>query len=470
MVILTVKGGCMEFVNRTSELSVLEKIYNIGRFQFIPIYGRRRIGKTRLIQEFIKGKDAIYFLADSVSESEQLKNLGRAIGEHFNDTILRDSGFKDWYQFFSYLKEKCTERLVLIIDEFPYLVNANQAISSIFQKGIDEYLKKTNVFLILMGSSIGMMEKEVLFYKAPLYGRRTASLEVVEMEFNALKDFFPQKDFDDLVKVYAVFGAVPAYLEKVNPKQDIFTNISKLVLDRSSFFYNEVEFILREELREPRNYFVILKAIAQGKRKLSEIINETGFEKSLVSKYIDTLRGLKLVEKDIPITEKYPEKSKQGIYHLHDKFFTFWFKYIFTNRGRIEIGNTDYVIALMKDSFEHHVSTVYEDVCKALCRKLMSDGLIRYTTIGKWWSKSEEIDIVALDEDTKTAYFVECKWSNKKIGTDIYENLLRKARLVDWFNDARKERYLLFSKSGFTKDMIDIAKKENVVLLVNEKG
>jgi AAA+ ATPase superfamily predicted ATPase len=435
----------------------------------VPIYGRRRIGKTRLIQEFIKDKKAIYFLADSVSETEQLKNLGRITGEYFNDSILSDVGFKDWYQLFSYITEKNDKRLIVAIDEFPYLVGSNPAISSIFQKGIDEYLKKTDIFLILMGSSIGMMEKEVLFHKAPLYGRRTASLEVKEMSFNALKDFIPVWSFEELVKTYAVFGSMPAYIEKLNPRHDIFTNIAELILDKGTFLYNEVEYILREELREPRNYFVILKSIAHGKRKLSEIINETGFEKSLVSRYLDILRGLRFVEKDIPITEKYPEKSKQGLYRLHDKFFSFWFRYVFPNRSRLEIGRSDYVLKLIKDSFEHHISTVYEDICLDLCKTLMSNEIMQYTLIGKWWSKDEEIDIVALDEETGTAYFGECKWSNKKVGEDIYKDLLRKSHLVDWNKGKRKDRFMLFSKSGFTAKMLETAKKENVLIIHGDR-
>jgi AAA+ ATPase superfamily predicted ATPase len=289
-------------------------------------------------------------------------------------------------------------------------------------------------------------------------------MEVKEMSFNALKDFFPGRGFDDLVKIYAVFGSVPAYLEKFNPKRDLFSNISELILDKGTFLYNEIEYILREELREPRNYFVILKAIAQGKRKLSEIINETGFEKSLISRYLDILRRLRFVEKDLPVTEKYPEKSKQGLYRLHDKFFSFWFKYVFPNRSRLEIGGPDYVLKLIKDSFERHVSTVYEDVCLDLCRSLMTKGIMQYTLIGKWWSKDEEIDLVAIDEETETLYFGECKWSNKKVGIDIYQDLVRKARLVDWHKDSRKERFMLFSKSGFTLDMIKTARDEEVLL------
>ncbi len=446
-------------------MSFLQKIYRADGFQFVPIYGRRRIGKTRLIQEFVKDKKAIYFLADSVSEPEQLKSLGRIIGNSFNDPILTDAGFRDWYQFFSYIRDKQKGKQIFVIDEFPYLVYSNPAISSVFQKGIDEYLKKTGVFLILLGSSIGMMEKEVLFYKAPLYGRRTASIEIKEMPFTTLKEFFPDRNFDDLVKLYAVLGTIPAYIEKITSRQDIFTVIKELILNRGTFLYNEVEYILREELREPRNYFVILKAIAQGKRKLSEIINETGFEKSLVSRYLDILRSLRFVEKDVPVTEKYPEKSKQGIYRLHDKFFNFWFKYVFPNRSRIEIGNVDYVTGLIKDTFEHHISTIYEDICKDLCGDLMRDGLMQYTAIGKWWSKDGEIDVVAIDEETKTAYFGECKWSNKRVGEDIYHELVRKSGLVEWHKGKRKDKFILFSKSGFTSRMIEIAKKEKVLLV-----
>jgi len=459
----------LRFVDRQNELSFLEKSFQAEGFRFVPIYGRRRIGKTRLIQEFIKDKRAIYFLADSVSETEQLKNLGRIVGEYFSDSILMDAGFRDWYQFFSYVKEKQEKRLILVIDEFPYLVNSNPAISSIFQKGIDEYLKQSSIFLILMGSSIGMMEKEVLFYKAPLYGRRTASLEVKEMAFDVLKEFFPDKNFEEFVRIYSVMGAIPAYIEKINPGHNVFRNIKELILNKGTFLYNEVEYILREELREPRNYFVILKAIAQGKRKLSEIINETGFEKSLVARYLDILRSLGFVEKDVPVTEKYPEKSKQGIYSLYDKFFTFWFKYVFPNRNRLEIGKVDYVLKLIKDTFEHHVSSIYEDVCADICKNLMKDGVLQYTSIGKWWSKNEEIDIVALDEETKTAYFGECKWSSKKVGDDIYQDLIRKSQLVDWRKDKRKDRFILFSKNGFTSRMIEISKKENVLLVHKER-
>ena len=455
----------MKFVNRKEELDILNRFYEEDTFQFIPIYGRRRIGKTRLIQEFIKGKQALYFLADSVAEQEQLKNIGREVGDFFSDTFLIERGFADWYQLFEYLKKNVRERTLLVIDEFPYLVNSNKAISSIFQKGIDQYLKNANLFLVLMGSSIGMMEREVLFHKAPLYGRRTGALELKEMEFGSLKAFFPKKNMEELVSIYGVLGAVPAYLEKLNPEQDIFHNIEELILNRGTFLYNEVEYLLREELREPRNYFVILRSIAQGKRKLAEIINDTGFEKSLLSRYLEILRGLRLVEKEVPVTEKYPDKSKLGLYTIHDRFFEFWFKYVFPNRSKLEIGRGKEVLRVIKETFDQHLSFVFEDVCKQYCMELMSEGRIRFSSIGRWWQKNEEIDLVAVDEENKGIYFGEAKWSKKPVGVDILDGLKRKAALVEWNKAKRKETYMLFSRTGFTDALRERADKEAVLLI-----
>jgi AAA+ ATPase superfamily predicted ATPase len=455
----------MKFVNRQEELAILNRFYKEDTFQFIPIYGRRRIGKTRLMQEFIKGKQALYFLADSVAEQEQLRNLGREVGSFFSDTFLIERGFADWYQVFDYVNKKVKERTILVIDEFPYLVNSNKAISSIFQKGIDQHLKNTKLFLVLMGSSIGMMEKEVLFSKAPLYGRRTGALELGEMEFGSLNGFFPKKTVDELVSIYGVLGTIPAYLEKFNPEEDIFRNIEDLILDRGTFLYNEVEYLLREELREPRNYFVILRSIAQGKRKLAEIISDTGFEKSLLSRYLEILRSLRLVEKEVPVTEKYPEKSKLGLYRIHDRFFEFWFKYVFPNRSSLEIGKGREVLRVIKETFDQHLSFVFEDVCKQYCMQLMREGRIRVSSIGRWWQKNEEIDLVAIDEEHKEIYFGEAKWSRKPVGIDILDALKRKAALVEWNRGKRKETYMLFARTGFTDALRERANKESVLLI-----
>lgn len=461
----------MRFVDRQQELGFLEREYGQPSFRFIPLYGRRRIGKTRLVREFIKGKPAIYFLADTVSEPEQLKNLGRAIGEYFKDMLLIEGGFRDWEQFFRYIRERSAKaRLVLVIDEFPYLVNAARAISSIFQKGIDTHLKDTKLFLILLGSSVGMMEREVLLSKAPLYGRRTGSLKVEELKFSALREFFPEADLKKRVAIYSTFGAVPAYLEQVRPQESILRNISELILARNTFLHNEVEFLLREELREPRDYYVILRAIAQGKRKLAEIMNDTGFDKAHLSRYLDILRSLGFVEKEIPVTEKSPDKSRLGLYRLHDRFFAFWFKYVLPNRGRLEIGNEDYVLKQIEDTLDQHVSESYEEISREIFLDMARREKIPVTSMGRWWWKNEEIDLVAVDEESRTIWFGECKWSGRKVGTDVYQDLRRKSELVEWHAGRRNERFILFSRSGFTPAMLDLAKREKVILVEGERA
>jgi hypothetical protein len=461
----------MRFVDRQEELDFLEAEYRQPSFRFIPLYGRRRVGKTRLVQEFIKDKPAIYFLADTVSGQEQLKNLGRSVGEYFQDRILIEAGFRDWEQFFRYIREKSTnKRLVLAIDEFPYLVSATRAISSIFQKGIDTHLKDTRLFLILLGSSIGMMEREVLFSKAPLYGRRTGSLKIEELKFRALRGFFPGADLKKRAAIYSTFGTIPAYLEQVRPHESILRNISELILARNTFLHNEVEFLLREEFREPRDYYVILRAIAQGKRKLAELINDTGFDKAHLSRYLDILRSLGFVEKEVPATEKSPDKSRLGLYRLHDRFFSFWFKYVLPNRGRLEIGNADYVLNQIRETLDQHVGNAYESISRETFLGMARQRNMPVTSLGRWWSKNEEIDLVALEEESRTIWFGECKWSGRKVGTDIFRNLRRKAGLVEWHAGKRKERFILFSRSGFTTSMLDEAKREKVVLVEGEGG
>ncbi|RJP24400.1 MAG: ATP-binding protein [Deltaproteobacteria bacterium] len=459
----------MRFVDRKEELEFLEAEYRQPSFRFIPLYGRRRVGKTRLVQELIKDKPAIYFLADTVSGQEQLKNLGRSVGEYFQDRILIEGGFRDWEQFFRYIREKSTDkRLVLAIDEFPYLVSATRAISSIFQKGIDTHLKDTRLFLILLGSSIGMMEREVLFSKAPLYGRRTGSLKVEELKFRALQGFFPEADLKKRAAIFSTFGTIPAYLEQVRPHESILRNISELILSRNTFLHNEVEFLLREEFREPRDYYVILRAIAQGKRKLAELMNDTGFDKAHLSRYLDILRSRGFVEKEVPATEKSPDKSRLGLYRMHDRFFSFWFKYVLPNRGRLEIGNADYVLKLIQETLDQHVGDAYESISRETFLDMALRRNIPITSLGRWWSKNEEIDLVALDEESRAIWFGECKWSGRKVGTDIFRNLQRKAGLVEWHTGKRKERFILFSRSGFTPAMLDEAKRENVVLVEGE--
>lgn len=458
----------MKFINREQELKSLEEWWTSRDPQLIIIYGRRRVGKTELIKQFIKDKPHVYFLAQQISEQENLKMLGQLVGEHFDDLILKEKGFDSWQIFFDYLKKNLKKQLILAIDEFPYLAVANKGISSIFQAGWDECLKKLPVFLILCGSSIAMMERETLAAKAPLYGRRTGQIFLKPLGFFEASRFFPNLRFEEKLCYYSLLGGNPGYLIQIDSELPFEDNLKKLVLRPFSPLYSEVEFLLREELREPRNYLAILKAIALNRSRISEIVNETGLDKSSLHKYLFVLEDLQVIQKEYPATEQNPLKSKRGLYRLHDQYFKFWFRYVLPNRSKIEEGKGDEVAAIVRSDLNKLMAENYEIVARETLGKYES-GIFNFDRVGKWWDRNEEIDVVAINEKEGKILLGEAKWSNKPIGTNIIDELKRKAGLIDWQRGQRQEYYSLFSKSGFTEALVNLAGKENIFLFHEDR-
>jgi uncharacterized protein len=348
------------------------------------VYGKRRVGKTELVKQFFADKPHLYYLADKTSALDQLNTLSAKLGDYFHDPFIAQRGFGAWEQVFAYLKDK--GRFIWAIDEFPHLVEADPAIPSLFQKGWDEYLRDSQVYLILLGSSIGMMETEVLGYRSPLYGRRTGQLLLQPLDFVDARQFFPQHSFAEAMALYAVGGGIPAYLRLFSPEADLWTNLKDHVLTLESFLYREPEFLLREELREPRSYHAILKAMAAGKTKLGEIANETGFAKSHISKYLSVLTDLKIVQREVPITEVRPEKSKRGLYRIVDHFFRFWFEFVFPYRSDLEEGEQDAVLKRIRKAFPLYLSKVYEDVARELTMDWRARGATGKRISSSTWS------------------------------------------------------------------------------------
>lgn len=459
----------MKFINRESELNFLNEKWLEESAQLIIIYGKRRVGKTEISIQFAKDKPHLYFLCERISERKQLSKFTVAVGEYFKDEFLPSEGFKDWETAFKYISNK-KEKLVIIIDEFPYLVETDPAIPSTFQKAWDLYLKNSRVCLILSGSSISMMEETALFYKSPLYGRRTGQFLIKPFRFKEAKDVFPGKSFEEILSIYSIVGGTPLYLNKFCNK-DYLDVVKEEILKKGQPLYEEVEFLLREELREPRNYFVILEALSLGKHKLSEIINETGFDKSTVSRYVSILDSLQITRKETPVTEKLPEKSRNGIYMIDDNFFNFWFRFVFRNRALLEENRITEVILKIREVMPALLAKNYERISgeilleAILAKKVLSE----FETYGRWWDKNEEIDLVAINNQTNEILFGEVKWSNKPIGTNVYEDLRMKSQKVEWGRKNRKEYFALFSKSGFTPDMRRISKKGKIYLFHKDK-
>jgi len=380
---------------------------------------------------------------------------------------LETRGFGEWEESFKYIKEKQL-KFVLAIDEFPYLIESNRAIPSLFQKAWDEYWSKSNVFLILLGSSIAMMETEVLGYKSPLYGRRTGQWKVDPMTFESVSHFRNGKPFEDRLMHYSVAGGMPAYWLQFSQRKNFSLNLKDHVLKKGQVLYEEVEFLLREELREPRYYFALLQAIAQGKRKLSEIVNATGLTPPVANKYLGVLSDLHIVEREISVTEEKPLKSKKGLYKISDEFCQFWFKNIFPRKGELEMDMEDAVLKDINDTLPQYLSLIYEKIAGELLLRY-SDKFFPFSKIGRWWEKNEEIDIVCLNPSLDHILFGEAKWTSKLIGVDVYESLKEKSRKVVWGSENRKEYFCLFSKRGFTDAMLEKAKRDNIYLFKGEE-
>lgn len=438
-----------KFCNRKEELSFLNEKHESGKFQFIPIYGRRRIGKTELILQFIKDKRAIYFLATAGTKKE---NIGRfkAAARHLVDlSLVRD----DWEAIFEYIKKNLGEGVVIVIDEFPYLVEAEEGLSSIFQASVDLHLKDSNLFLILCGSSLSMMYRDVLGHKAPLYGRRTGQIHLKELRFKDVTDFF-EKPLDETIKIYAICGGVPAYLNEFGEKKPLFQLVEEKILAKNAVLREEVPSLLRQEFRDPKVYMAILSAISLGFRNLGKIVNYCGFEnKTGIMPYLYALESLGHVRREVPVTEG--ARSRKGLYYINDKFFEFWFKFVRRNYDLVE-QDTGKAMEKIKPEFEGHVGLVFEHVCKEV---LLGSDVPTFTKVGKWWHKDREIDIVALNEVKKQILFAECKWQSKVDAEKVLQDLREKAELVGWHRDKREEHYAVFAKS-FRKEI----REPNVVL------
>ncbi len=437
-----------QFIDRDEELAFLSDRFGSHSAEFIILYGRRRVGKTEIIKRFIKNKKSIYFLADRRPEAENIRELQKNMAEFLKDSLFEKAKFENHIELFrEFAKKAGNQRVILVIDEFSYLMEGNKAIDSIFQKIWDEYLRKTKIFLILCGSSVTMMES-LMGYKNPLYGRRTGQWKVELLRFRDARKFLPKYDIENQIKAFSILDGIPQYLLQFDDKKELTENLKEKVFNKGSFLYIEPEFLLREELREPRNYFSILKSISFGNTTFGKIQNHTQLDKTLVSKYLDTLITLHLIEKIYPVTLR-KEKARDTRYKINDNFFDFWFKFIYAHKEDIEENKADAIEKIMGDGFSTYLGRKFEAVCAQFLAGLHGRNIapFKIEKMGNWWHKEEEIDIVALNDRANEILFCECRWKEKADAKKLLAELKDKTRFVDWNNADRKEHYMLFARS-----------------------
>ncbi len=455
------------FVDRTQELAALQREYERDAASLVVVYGRRRVGKTALLVEFMKNKRALYFLATEESESQNRAAFKNLVAEFVDDDLLRNASVDRWDDLFDRVAGSSGERTVVVIDEFQYLGKSNAAFPSIFQRIWDTVLSKRNVMVVLCGSLITMMVGQTLSYQSPLYGRRTAQLRMGQIPFSYYGDFFEGVSERKLVELYSVTGGVPKYIELFEHTEDVFAAIEQNVLNRSSFLYDEANFLLQKEVGEVGTYFSIIKAIAAGNRKLGSIAGLLGVKQTSLSMYLKTLIDLDILEREVPVTELQPEKSKKGLYRIKDHYLRFWFRYVFPNLGFLESGHAEAVMKKIRENFvDGHVSYVYESVCREKVWEASAEGRWPFVParVGRWWNgKNVEIDLVAFDEPGANIALCECKFWKAPVGANVLRDLEQKAPAISW--EAKRTWFVLFSVEGFTEELERIAAERDDVLL-----
>ena len=461
-----------KFIDRESELETLQSEYARNGSALVVLYGRRRVGKTTLISEFIKDKNALFFLASEESETQNRYAFKEKAAEFMNSDLLRNADVKSWDVIFKALMDATfASKPVIVIDEFQDIGKTDPAFSFKFPKVLEGNLKDKQVMVILCGSLISMMESQTLSYNSPLYGRRTAQIRLNQIPFRYYGEFFPHKSRRELIEMYSVTGGVPKYIELFAESKDIYKAIERNVLNRSGYLYDEPNFLLQQEVSEVGSYFSVIKAIAAGNSKLSAIASMLEVKATSLTKYLKTLMDLDILEREVPITENNPEKSKKGLYKIKDNYIRFWFAFVYPNRSFIESGNSRIVMdKIHKGLITNHTAYVYEDVCRERMWELnvAETWPFQFSKIGRWWDAHDEIDISAMDPDGENLILGECKFWKEPVGVSVLHTLENKSIRVEWKKATRHVWYVLFSASGFTEELKQSAASRPDLLLCDD--
>ena len=452
------------FIGRERELATLNRLYSSERFEFVTIYGRRRVGKTALINEFIGEKKAIYFMGVESNAKQNLENFSKSIIEYVGG-IEADTSFATYQAALEYvfkLSEK--ERLILAIDEYPYVARTSKSLASTLQLLIDKYKDTSKMMLILCGSSMSYMEDHVLSYKAPLYGRRTAQIKLQPFSFDETCRLFKNFSNEDKALLYGIFGGTPQYLLQVNEKLTVAENIKNTYLNPDSSIFEEPVNLLKQEVREPAIYTAVISAIATGSSRMSEICSKVGEETNKVSTYIKNLVMLGIVQKESPYGEK---SSKKTIYSIEDNMFRFWYRFVPENASVISRGAADLAYKRIEPELPGFMGGVFEEISRQYLWRLLLDGKspVDFRELGRFWGtnpktkRQEEIDIMGTDKNT--ALFAECKWINEKVDLGVLETLIERSEMFHY----KQKHFYLFAKTGFTKGCIDKASEMGNVML-----
>lgn len=459
------------FFGRQEELKKLSNLYYSDKFECVILHGRLRMGKTSLLREFMQGKEksCIYFAAQQTSDMENLEALMQAVRAFprfpAGDAPLNNQ-YEDVFERLGRLAK--TERVVLIIDEYQFLVGANKGISELICKIIEGKLTSTQFMLILCGSSEAVMEAETLGYST-FYGKRTAQIQLKPFNFFEVKKFYSGFSPFDIAVIYGITSGVPYYMNMMQSELTVEENIKQTFFNPGSKLFEEPENFLRREVRDPVFYNAVLKAIATGCTKNSEIAESVGLETSACTAYLKNLMSFGLVAKHTPVTER---AGKKTIYEIEDSMFRFWYRFVPDHMSLIQSYQVDRIWRVIAQQIPSFMDVVFKDICRQWVVWRNDTGSLGadYAEIGRWWgfdfvTKCDTaIPIVAYSADDKDAIFGDAVWSDDPMDVGVLRFLEERSRLFRFTN-----RHLyLFSRSGFTEECTDFAMRLGVNLVMFE--
>ena len=453
-------------LGRKEELNHLNELYESNAFEFLVMYGRRRVGKTTILQEFAEHSNSIFFPAREKNDALNLDDFSKVVQYHFDHNFI--ASFSSWEDAFNYISSKVEQRTTIIIDEFTYIIKENPSIKSILQHVIDLSWKNKNIFLILCGSSVSIMENDVMGRKSPLHDRQTSSLEIKPFDYLESSAFFKSYTNEEKLLTYGILGGIPRYLEAFDSNISIQKNIETKIIRNGAYLHEEPDNLLKAELREINVYSSILSAIANGRNKIIDIANFIHEDRTKVAKYLITLQTLRLIEKRVPCGE--PETSKKSIYVIKDNFFKFWFRYEFTNNSYYAMLGAKEASKEIMDDISNLMGDAFEDICKEYIIRLAKQRKLPFIPyhLGKWWGTNpvikaqDDVDLLAVDKTGKKAIFIECKFTSQPMPYDEYEDLVTVTKA---FPNIEEKHLWFISKSGYTKSVVEQAKKDHATLL-----
>ena len=448
------------FIGRVGELEMLNRMWESSKAELIILYGRRRVGKTRLLTHWIQehGGEGLYWMAEPSSAVDQLRSFSQALANFADpeETAPLDFTYANWEQAFRQVALLAQgQRMALFIDEITYLMDTNRSIIGTLQKVWDHRLSQTNLVLALSGSQMGMMQEDMLSYEAPLYGRATVQLELPALPFGASGRYFPEYPAEERVKLYAIWGGVPAYWERIQPNLSIMENLYEQLRPSNAWMLDEPRLLLQDFLTEFYNYVGIMRAMAQGVHALGEIGKRNGLSSTHMSSYLRVLRDTHFVERLVPVTQR-NSASRLGRYHVTDPYLRFYYRFLAAYQSKLAMGQQDQVLRSIEDTLDSFIElNTWRELCQEwLLRASAADEIpVPIEAVGGEWKRTFTIDVVGISEEEHGLALGCSLWQDAPGSLEAIRELATLISSVVNKNETWSIYFIGFSKAGWTEEV-----------------